>query len=186
MRSGARLRGLDIILHRLELIDLIFPCWRTQKNGRNGEEKKYARNPNPNGVCFLSAVYRALQCFSRLMARDPRLDPARTPLTVYWSPKAQRVLLLNAIDIETFMRRLAMTVYHLHPVNDAKELQRWSSRSLRVGAAVTLHAMGFSGLDIQWMLRWQSTAFMVYLRNVAVLSQRQSEALDRAAALPFL
>ena len=186
LHTGARLRGLEIILHRLEEIDLIFPCWRTQKNGRHGEEKKYARNPNPLGVCFVSAVYRALKCFRRLMILDPRLDPSFTPLTVYWSTKENCVKLLNAIHIETFMRRLAMTVYHLHPVRDAKELQRWSSRSLRVGAAVTLHAMGFSGLDIQWMLRWQSTAFMVYLRNVAVLSQRQCEALDRAAALPFL
>ena len=186
LHTGARLRGLEIILHRLEEIDLIFPCWRTQKNGRHGEEKKYARNPNPLGVCFVSAVYRALKCFRRLMMLDPRLDPSFTPLTVYWSTKENCVKLLNAIHIETFMRRLAMTVYHLHPVRDAKELQRWSSRSLRVGAAVTLHAMGFSGLDIQWMLRWQSTAFMVYLRNVAVLSQRQCEALDRAAALPFL
>jgi hypothetical protein len=47
--------------------------------------------------------------------------------------------------------------------------------------------MGFSPLDIQWILCWRSQAFMVYLRNVAILAIRQFEALDRAAELlPFL
>jgi hypothetical protein len=32
-----------------------------------------------------------------------------------------------------------------------------------------MHAMGFSILDIQWLLRWRSTAFG-HLRNVAILA----------------
>jgi hypothetical protein len=30
--------------------------------------------------------------------------------------------------------------------------------------------MGFSTVGIQWILRWRSTAFMVYLRNIAILA----------------
>lgn len=186
LSTMARVVGLHIVSHPLGDILFITLTWRYQKNGRHGERKLFARNKNSTGVCLLSAAYRALSRFQRLRLRDPRLDPAHTPLTVYWSPQLQAVRLLNAAHIESFIRRLASVVYHLHPVDDAVALRQWSSRSLRVGAAVTLHASGFSALDIQWMLRWQSTAFMVYLRNVAVLSQRQSEALDRAAALPFL
>ena len=100
---------------------------------------------------------------------DIRLRPDTTPLSVYWSTSSACVKLINADDIEHLMRRLASQVYHLHPVRDALDLSKWSSHSLRVGACVALHAMGFSPLDIQWILRWRSTAFMVYLRNVAIL-----------------
>ena len=51
---------------------------------------------------------------------------------------------------------------------------------------MALHSMGFSELDIQWLLRWRSMAFMAYLRNVAILAQRHVQALDKAAAMPFL
>ena len=70
------------------------------------------------------------------------------------------------------MRRLAAEVYHLHPSKDAKDLQRWSSHSIRVGACVVLHAMGFSDTDIQWILRWRSLAFTACLRNIAILATR--------------
>ena len=84
------------------------------------------------------------------------------------------------------MRSLAVTVHHFHPIKDKKELQKWSSHSLRVGACVALHAMGFSPLDIQWLLRWRSMAFMAYLRNNAGLADRHHRALDKAAGMPFL
>jgi hypothetical protein len=83
------------------------------------------------------------------------------------------------------MRRLACEVYHLHPVQHVKELSKWSSHSLRVGACVALHSMGFSPLDIQWLLRWRSTAFMAYLRNAAILAVKQYQALDKYAEQPF-
>jgi hypothetical protein len=118
------------------------------------------------------------------MGLDPRLRPNATPLAVYWASTC--VKLITADDIELFIRRLASETYHLHPSRDASDLRRWSSHSLRVGACVALHAMGFSPLDIQWVLRWRSTAFMVYLRNVAILAVRQYQALDRASELPFL
>jgi hypothetical protein len=46
--------------------------------------------------------------------------------------------------------------------------------------------MFFSLLDIQWILRWRSQAFTVYLCNMAILAIRQFEALERAAELPFI
>ena len=120
------------------------------------------------------------------MAKDPRLDPMTTPLSVYYDTRLSAVRLIDAKDIAMFIQCMAMLVYHLDPVRDALAIRKWGCHSLRVGAAVTLHAMGFSTLDIQWILRWRSTAFMVYLHNVAILSTRQNAAWDRAAALPFL
>lgn len=184
--SNRRLSGMAILQVPLEQITKMWAVWRTQKNGQNGEEKLFARNPNMGGFCFVSSAYRALARFQRLSRRDARLAPDVTPLSVYWSEKSSSVRLITADDIERFMRHLASRVYHLHPDRDSADLSRWSAHSLRVGACVILHAMGFSPLDIQWILRWRSQAFMAYLRNVAILAHRQVQALDRAAALPFL
>ena len=71
-------------------------------------------------------------------------------------------------------------------VKDKAVLQLWSAHSLRVGACVILHTMGFTGTQIKFLLRWKSDTFMMYLRNVALLSDQQDEAIDKAAALPDL
>jgi hypothetical protein len=181
-----RASGMAILDHDLSQVAKMWVKWRTQKNGQHGEEKLFARNPKLGGFCFVSSVYRSLARFQRLSVLDPLLRPNFTPLSVYWSFTEARVKLVHADAIERYMRHLACTVYHLDPVRDAKDVQRWSSHSLRVGACVALHAMGFSALDIQWILRWRSQAFMVYLRNMAILAIRQYQALDRAAELPFL
>ena len=178
--------GLPILLIPLAAITRLWVTFRTQKNGQHGEEKLFMLNPNPAGICLVSATYRALERFKRLQRLDPRLDPRTTPLSVYWDGRARCVKLITATEIERFMRNLASSVFNLHPVRNATELSKWSSHSLRVGACIALHANGFSALDIQWILRWRSMAFMVYLRNMAVLAIRHHQALDRTAALPLL
>jgi hypothetical protein len=55
---------------------------------------------------------------------------------------------------------------------------------VRVGACVILHAMGFTDVQIMWLLCWNSNAFMTYLHNVAVLSNRQSLAFSDVEAMP--
>jgi hypothetical protein len=184
--SNHRASGMAILDVPLEQITKMWAKWRTQKNGQNGEEKLFARNPKLGGFCFVASVYRALSRFQRLSLLDSRLRPNSTPLSVYWSTKFACVRLITADAIERFMRHLASRVYHMHPDRDSSDLSKWSSHSLRVGACVALHAMGFSPMDIQWILRWRSQAFMAYLRNIAILAHRQVQALDRAAALPFL
>ena len=148
------------------------------------EERKFVTNDEPDGFCFVKSAYRSLERFQRLMAVEPDLHPSRTPLSVYLDPRTNRVQLITATDIEGFIRDLATTTHDLDPTRDKDYINRWSSHSLRVGACVVLHTMGFSSLDIQWVLRWKSTAYMVYLRNTSLLSSRQNKALNRAAALP--
>ena len=182
----SRATGVRMLLFPYTTIVKIWVTWRTQKNGMHGEEKLFTRNPNPDGICMVRSTYSALQRFQRLQGVDGRLRGDRTPLSDYLEPLSGTVKLVTATDIETFMRRLAVQVYHLHPVKDAIDIRRWSAHSLRVGACVVLHAMGFSGIDIQWILRWRSMTFMTYLRNVAILATKQYRALDKAAALPHL
>lgn len=188
IQTGAfqRASGLAILGHPLPTIVKMWAKWRTQKNGQNGEEKVFTRNPRPDGICYVASVYRSLLRFRRLQLLDSRLDERKTPLSVYWDPIPRCVKLITSDEIEGFMRQLAVRVYKLCPRQDREAIQRWSSHSLRIGACVALHALGFSGLDIQWILRWRSTAFLVYLRNVAILATRHHEALDRAAASPHL
>lgn len=184
--DNRRLLGLDVLSRPLEDIDKCWVEYRTQKNGAHGEKKLHVRNKSPDGICYVASVYRSMERFRRLQLLDGRIASSKTPLAIYYDPQASMVKLITATEIEMFMRHLAAQVYHLHPVKDAKELQRWSAHSLRVGACVLLHAMGFSDRDIQWILRWRSMAFVSYLRNIAILAIRQHRALDKAAAMPHL
>jgi hypothetical protein len=82
------------------------------------------------------------------------------------------------------MRETTGRVYHRDPMKDRAALQLWSTHSLRVGACVILHTMGFSQSQIKWILRWQSNAFMVYLRNTAVLACQHVDVMDAAFTMP--
>ena len=158
-------------------------CWttyRTQKNGQNGEERLQTRNPRTGGKCFVSAILRIIRRFTRLVGETD----TTTPLSVYQCPARQEILLITSIDIEKEMRSVAARVYKLDPIKDAEALQRWSSHSLRVGACVILHSMGITETQLKWLLRWRSDAFMVYLRNTAILANAQYETLDKASAMP--
>jgi hypothetical protein len=182
--SHRRYCGLDILSTPLLPIHKVWIKFRTQKNGHHGEERIFTRNPS-NGRCFVAAMYRSLLRLRALQLVDTTLSDV-TPLSCYWDSASSSVRLIVATDIERFMRSIAVAVYDLHPVKDKKALQKWSAHSLRVGACCLLHAMGFSPLDIQWLLRWRSNAFMAYLRNLAGLADRQHQALDRAASMPQL
>ena len=182
--NNRALVGLAILSVSVASIRKLWLRWRHQKNQDNGQEKLFTLNPLPDETCCVRAVHRSLTRFRELQRRDPRLDPDLTPLSVHWAPSRGRVELINACVIERFMRQLAANVHHLDLEQDRESLQRWSSRSLRIGACVTLHSMGFTPIDIQWALRWKSTAFMEYLRNVPILADRRNEAYNRAAGMP--
>ena len=84
------------------------------------------------------------------------------------------------------MRTVAAVVYNYDPnkPDDAAALQKWSCHSLRVGACVILHSMGFTDTQIQWLLRWKSLAFWAYLRNIAVLTNQHTAAFSAHSSMP--
>ena len=181
----ARLEGLSIVTIPLLSIRCLWIKFKTQKNGHHGEERLFTRNTT-GGHCFVAAAYRSLVRFKTLQERLPCMNEFSTPLACYWDPQRSSVQLITATEIEALMRRVAALVYHMHPKNEKGAINKWSAHSLRVGACVALHSMGFSPLDIQWLLRWRSQAFMAYLRNLALLADRQHQALDKANAMPHM
>lgn len=177
--------GLDVLQVPVTAIHKNYVLFRTQKNGDHGDKRLFTLNPNSKGLCHVRSVYRCLQRFHALMKLDPSLTDA-APLSCYWDRSSQRARLVTTTDIELFIRSIAAEAYGLHPRNDKESLQRWSSHSLRVGACVALHSMGFTSVDIQWLLRWRSQAFMAYLRNLCILADKQHKALDQLAGMPHL
>jgi len=87
--------------------------------------------------------------------------------------------LLCADDIQMNIRSLATRVYNL---SDLQEINRWSSHSLRVGAATLLHASGFTGTQIKFLLRWESDTYMKYLRNFSLMSTKHVAAVNNLVA----
>ena len=185
-KSGSRLVGIHITYVPFPALVKVWVKFRTQKNGQHGEEKVFVPNTDPTGICMCASLYRALVRFDALRLIDGRLHEQRTPLSVYHHVATNTVRLITSTNIDLFMRRLAAQVFHLHPVNDREALRQWGTHSLRVGACVILHALGFSSLDIQWILRWRSMAFVTYLRNIALLSSRQNRAFNKAQGMPIL
>ncbi len=118
------------------------------------------------------------QRFVRIMGWNPT-----APLGLYRAASGL-VKSITATDIEREMRAAAAVVYNLDPVKHKHALNKWSAHSLRVGACVILHSQRFSATQIQFLLRWRSMAFMMYLRNLAFLADQQNAAVADTETMP--
>jgi hypothetical protein len=165
-----------------DLIGSVKLCWRTQKNGDNNETKLYTVNPSPNGRDLVRPMVRVVKRFYAIHGVHSDADH-KVPLAIYANDNCS-VRLIVARDIEQVMRSAAAAVYNLDPTKHAKELQRWSAHSYRVGACCLLHGLGYNEHQIKFLLRWRSNAFMVYLRNLMILSNQHVRDIDKADAIP--
>jgi hypothetical protein len=167
-----------LLHHTSPIVGRDFVKYRTQKNGHDGEERQHTRNCSKNAPCHVSSMMRIVQRFVRLVG--PR---SHVPLCVYRTDQG-KVRYITASLIEATFRMAAAKVYKLDPIRDHAHLQKWSAHSIRVGACVILHGMGFTDTQIQFLLRWRSNAFYVYLRNIAGLAHKQNRALDDLSTMP--
>ena len=114
----------------------------------------------------------------------------KLPLSVYQHStlESSKPVILNIANarVENALRAAASQAYNLDPTQHRKQLQIWSAHSLRVGACATLYTKGFSEMEIKFLLRWKSNAFMTYLRNLAVTSRRHNDALNDISENPQL
>jgi hypothetical protein len=149
-----------------------FIRYRTQKNGDDGAERQHTRNFSGSAPCHITSAVRIIQRFARLIGATPYI-----PLCVYRADTG-RTQYITANIIEFWLRKAAVHVYRLDPVKDSEHLRKWSAHSLRVGACVILHGMGFTDTQIQFLLRWRSNAFYTYLRNIATLANQQNRAIS--------
>ena len=149
-----------------------------QKNNKNGEVRLFTRNIANPPLCFIENFMAILKRHKLLTNSSPI-----HPLSVYRASDGVAYNIISA-DVEQAIRRAAATLYKLDPVRNRAQLALWSSHSLRVGACTILYSQGFTGEQIQHLLRWQSTAFMIYLRNLAVTSRQQNVAINDSSAIP--
>ena len=93
---------------------------------------------------------------------DTRGTSETSLLSVYCSPTPGSPVILNITTarVEIVLCVAAAQAYNLDPSKHRKQLQLWSAHSLRVGACATLYAKGFSVMEIKFLLRWKSNAFM--------------------------
>ena len=150
-----------------------------QKNGDHGEMRRCEHNTANPAMSYTVHMQQIVQRFNRLIGHH-RTD---VPLSVYRDDSGT-VRSITASDINQVMREVAAEVYHLDPVKHKTELTRWSSHSLRVGACVLLHSMGFTETQLQFLLRWKSGAFMCYLRNLPILARKQNQAIADFSTMP--
>ena len=178
-KSGRFLQGAEIASVRPEDILSVWIKFRTQKNGKHGAERLFRRAKGK--LCPVLTLYRIIARFIRLRGAAD-LD---TPLSIYLTGLGE-ILLLTSQEITSEMRTIACAVHNLDPIKQSDHVKRWSAHSLRVGACVFLHGSGFSALDIKWILRWESDAYMVYLRNFHGLSDRQAQAFDHDESMDHM
>ena len=160
------------------LVGTIKLRFEEQKNHDNGEWKLFTRNVSNSKLCFITAFLRILKRFVKLLGENEI-----QPLSVYRTTNGITQNITTA-DVERSLRHAATKAYNLDPTKNAKELQLWSAHSLRVGACATLYAKGFSEMEIKFLLRWKSNAFMTYLRNLAVTSRRHNKAMNDVSEIP--
>jgi hypothetical protein len=176
--SGNLRLTLSAALAAEDSVGRVSLTFKAQKNGENGEEHLFARNDSFPAMCFVRLLLRITKRFIRLVGEDHS-----KPLCIC-KDALGKLRYITANDINFVFRLAAAKVYNLDPLANKIPLERWSSHSLRVGACVILHAMGFTDTQIMWLLRWKSNAFMTYLRNVAVLAQKQNVAFSEVEAMP--
>jgi hypothetical protein len=152
-----------------------------QQNGNDGEKRVFVRNQQNPKLCSVALLLRIVKQFILLVG----WEFASTPLAIYQS-SVGTICYITSTDINGTMRATAAAVYGLNRAKHMRELQLWSSHSLRVGACVELHAHGFTGPKIQFLLRWKSDTFMAYLRNLGFLALQQNVALSASCDMPNL
>lgn len=189
--KGRRITNMDaLLLAGLDTVSKLRITWRTQKNKKNGQYKTYLPNFRHRDLCPVARGLRIVQRYLALVgAHAPNVPLAVYRTTTNPSCSSDNIKLIFAAQLTAAVRKTAAVVLNLDPVKDAKELSLFSAHSLRVGACQILYAKGFSGYEIQSLLRWESLAFMVYLRDIAWVARKQSEAVADLADdefVPFL
>ena len=128
--------------------------WRFQKNGQNGQQVSFNHN-------YVNEDFSLVSAARRILARADRLGvPDHHPIAVFSDQDVPQHL--HHTLIEHHIRSAVRNVYN---IRSETTLKLFGCHSVRVGACVLLHAAERDPLFIQFLLRWRSNSFLVYLRN---------------------
>ena len=176
---GRKISHDGALLGGLAHIGKLQVTWRTQKNGQNGETKTYLCNLKNPLLCPVARGWNIMARYQRIMGTT---ESDTVPLAVYRDgPLDSDRHLLYSDQVTQLVRDVVCDVLNLDPVKDKEEVSRYSTHSLRVGACQILYANGFQAHEIKMLLRWQSDAFMTYLRDIAWVARKQVDAVNEMA-----
>jgi hypothetical protein len=149
--------------------------WRVQKNNENGQTKFLSRGKTVDPVwCLREIVCNFIDCM------DEETDDI--PVGIY---KANgKLYYIHDALINCLLQESAIAVFDLDPICDAKNIARWTTHSIRIGACCILFAAGFSPIDIKHILRWKSDTFMMYLRDLDRIMIKHNQAITDASEIP--
>jgi hypothetical protein len=152
--------------------------YRFQKNGDNGQKIDYAANHKDPKTCAARAAKRI-----KLRAIRFGLTPD-WPLSCYKAARGTKTPnWFHSTIIRALLQSMAMTTYNVPNSAELKERgYLFSSHSIRVCATVMLHLAGAEDSFIQTRLRWKSSMFLIYLRNMPRLAVRHLQFLQHADA----
>ena len=74
----------------------------------------------------------------------------------------------------------------VHSITDEKELVRFSSHSLRVGACCIYFAAGYAPEFIQRVLRWESDAWRTHVRDLLCTAIKVVTVMNEADSMPVM
>jgi hypothetical protein len=148
-------------LQKPYLVQQVDVCWLYQKNGTENKKKIF--------VCIgrgVDAILCGVSAWLRIVKWWAVLNLTKfTPLAVFttsglasFPPEFVRPTHINSAPCKA-----ATAMYN---ITNQKELDRFSSHSIRVGACVALHAARISKFNIKFALRWKADSFYTYLRNL--------------------
>ena len=173
LQSGRRVPASRLDCCAAADVAAVIITWRTQKNGQNGEFKRFLRNTLSSFSYPVTAAINIVRRFVSLIGlRDD------IPLAVFFNRATGGPFLINKNMIDDCLQSIAAELFS---ISDPTELSRWTSHSLRIGACVLLHSYGFSETQLKFILRWRSNAFMDYLRNSDIIATKQNTAISMAA-----
>ena len=157
-------------------VKVIF-CW--QKNGYHGIHRWMSRNDKRIYLCAVRAWIRIVARFLALMGESK----SDCPLAVYYHRKTHSPRYVTSTMVTAEMRSLAVEVHHL---TNKEDIDRFSSHSLRVGAACIYFAAGHDESFIQRVLRWESAAWKKYIRDLICTAVKAVAAMNTVDEFPLM
>ena len=168
--SNRPLLDAEVTQATADIADAVEITWRFQKNNNNGERIPFTRDDEHPDFCPVRAALRIYRRAIRLGI------PPTSPLAVHQRDKSPTGFsYITDKQVATYLRQHARVVFNLKD-NDPL-LSRWSSHSIRVTAANTLHRAQMSDSYIQNRLRWRSSSFLMYLRNTFYVADKHTAAM---------
>lgn len=158
---------LEVATSNFEDVLVSSSTWRFQKNGDHGEKRRYYRDDVNPRWCATRAQWNIAKRAQRLGI------PAHEPIAKYRDSNGS-VYFIRDTDVADLLRQAARVV---HGITDPEKLALWSCHSCRVTPCNELHRLGYSDIFIKHRLRWNSDAFMGYLRDTIHAARQHTQSM---------